>query len=208
MNQAPSDNQRMILRTTETSPYGRKARMAMLNHNLQDRVDIVPANTLDETDNLREQNPLGKIPCLVLPDSRVLFDSRVIVEYFDSLGSGAPLVPASGADRFDVLTRTVLCDGLTDAALLMVYEGRFRDADKHSARWLDHQRGKAMRALNAISIAPPPSQHTDMSSLALACALGYLDWRQPIPWRHDYPGLVDWLNHFTDNQPAVLATAA
>jgi glutathione S-transferase len=199
---------RMILRTSVTSPYGRKTRMAMLIHGLQDRVDVVPADTLDANDSLRSQNPLGKMPCLILPDGGVLFDSRVIVEYFDSISERAPLLPASGRAHFDVLTRTVLADGITDAALLMVYEGRFREPSQISDRWLEHQRGKVQRALAAIGAAPPPIDQPDLSSLALACALAYLDWRQPMTWRDEHPALVAWLDRFAAKVPSFGLTAA
>ncbi|MEK9720547.1 MAG: glutathione S-transferase N-terminal domain-containing protein, partial [Quisquiliibacterium sp.] len=171
---------RMILRSSTTSPFGRKTRMAVLIHGLQDRVTLVPADTLDPNDSLRSQNPLGKIPCLILADGGVLFDSRVIVEYFDSISDQPPLLPRSGRARFEVLTRAVLADGITDAALLMVYEGRFREPQQHSERWLEHQRGKVRRGLAAIGNSPPPIAQPDLSSLALACALAYLDWRKPM----------------------------
>jgi glutathione S-transferase len=199
---------KMILRSTVTSPYGRKTRMAVLIHKLTDRIDLVPADTLDETDTIRQQNPLGKIPCLLLPDGSAIYDSKVIVEYFDSISDQRPLVPTSGRTRFDVLTRAVLADGITDAALLMVYEGRFREPAQISERWLAHQRGKIERALTAISKAPPPTREADLSSLALGCALGYLDWRQPVSWRDAHPKLVDWLSEFSAHEPSFLATVA
>lgn len=200
--------EKLVLRSTLTSPYGRKVRMAVQIHKLADSVIVEPADTLNERDSLREQNPLGKIPCLLLPDGQVLFDSRVIVEYLDAISSRAPLVPVGTPDRFRVLTRAALSDGLTDAALLLVYEGRFRSVEQASQRWIDHQRDKVFRALTALSAAPPPSRHTDLSSIALACALGYLDWRQPVSWRTDYPVLVDWLERFTEHEAAVAGTAA
>lgn len=199
---------KLILRTSNRSPYGRKTRMAMLIHGLADQVDVVAADTLDESDNLREQNPLGKIPCLVLPDGSTIFDSRIIAEYFDSLSSRPPLLPIDTPTRFKVLTRTVLCDGITDAALLMVYERRFREPEQVSERWLSHQHGKVTRSLEAVSKAPPPADETDLSSIALACALAYLDWRQPVTWRDEFPGVVSWLERFADQEPSFTQTAA
>jgi glutathione S-transferase len=199
---------KLILRTSDRSPYGRKTRMTMLIHELNDKIDVVGADTLDETDSLREQNPLGKIPCLVLPNGNTIYDSRIIAEYFDSLSSKPPLVPMESPERFDVLTRTVLCDGITDAALLMVYERRFREPEQVSERWLSHQSGKIFRGLDAVKAAPPPIDKIDLSSVALACALAYLDWRQPVTWRNEYPELVSWLERFSDQEASFAQTAA
>ncbi len=199
---------KMTLRTTNTSPYGRKARMAMHIHELSSLVRLEPADTLDESDSLREQNPLGKMPCLLLPDGHVFFDSRVIVEYFDAVSRHAPLIPVGGVERFEVLTRAALCDGLTDAALLIVYEGRFRAPESASGRWLDHQHGKVTRALAALSESPPSARKSDLGSIGLACALGYLDWRKPVAWRDQFPVLADWLARYSDFEPAVALTAA
>ena len=87
----------------------------------------MPADTLDEADTLRQQNPLGKMPCLLLEDGTALYDSRVIIEFLQDEAGTDRLVPKSGLARYKALTRAALADGITDAALLMVYEGRFRD---------------------------------------------------------------------------------
>lgn len=179
----------------------------MLIHELAEHIAVVPADTLDNSDTLREQNPLGKMPCLILEDSGVIFDSRVIVEYLDSLAKSPRLVPTHGRPRFDVMTRAVLYDGITDAALLMVYEKRFRTDEQVSMRWLDHQRGKLLRALANVTHELPSPTHTDLASMALACALAYLDWRKPIEWRESYPSLVAWLENFSDHEPSFLQTA-
>ena len=133
----PAASANFILRSTATSPFGRKVRMAIDVLALSDRITIMPADTLDENDTLRQQNPLGKLPCLLLGDGGVLYDSAVIVEFLQDLAGGEKLLPARGMARFKALTRAALADGITEAALLMVYEGRFRDADKHSERWME-----------------------------------------------------------------------
>ena len=88
----------------------------------------------------------------------------------------------------------------------MMYEGRFRAAEKISDEWLDHQRGKVERSLTALAALPPDPTVTDAASISLACALGYLDWRKPISWRDRWPGLVDWLDRFAAAEPAHAAT--
>lgn len=198
----------LVLRSTLTSPYGRKVRMASEVLGLAGGIEVVPANTLDETDSLRLQNPLGKMPCLILEDGSALYDSRVILDYLDHLAGGGRLIPADPGARFRALTRAALADGITDAALLMVYEGRFREPEQRSERWLAHQRGKVLRGLEAFAADPPDPARTDIVSIGLSCALGYLDWRKPVDWRGAQPALADWLASFAGHEPAFAHTAA
>ena len=195
-----------ILRSTLTSPFGRKVRMAIDVLGLGGRVNIVPADTLDEADTLRAQNPLGKLPCLLLADGTALYDSRVIIEFLQELAGSSMLLPLRGLERYTTLTRTVLADGITDSGLLLVYEGRFRDPGTYSQRWLTHQRGKVARGLAAFEAEPPRSDRTDLVSIGLTCALGYLDWRKPMTWRDDHPKLVKWLAAYSAFEPAVERT--
>ena len=197
-----------VLRSTLTSPFGRKVRMAAAVLGLSGRYRLEPADTLDEADALRQQNPLGKLPCLLLADGTALYDSRVIIEFLQDEAGTDRLVPKSGLARYTTLTRATLADGVTDAALLMVYEGRFRDPATHSQRWLTHQRGKIMRALAVLERTPPDARVTDVAAISLACALGYLDWRKPVPWREEHPRLAQWLVDFAQSEPAFNATRA
>jgi glutathione S-transferase len=197
---------RMTLRTTLTSPYGRKVRIAAHALGLDGAIAIEPADTLDETDTQRIQNPLGKMPCPLLGGGMAVYDSRVILEFLDTLGGGHMLIPRDGLDRYRTLTLATLCDRIADAGLLMVYEGRFREPAQISQRWLSHQRGKVVRALSAIERNPPDPARTDIVSISLACALGYLDWRKPVDWRASHGGLAGWLDAFAAHQPAFPAT--
>src|SRR5690606_25720392 len=140
----------MTLRTTVTSPFGRKVRIAAAVLGLAEQLRIVPADTRDESDTLRTQNPLGKMPCLVLSDGTCLFDSRVIIEFLDEPSGRARLTPREGLERYRILTASALADGVADAALLMVYERRFREPEQVSENWLAHQRGKVLRGLAAL----------------------------------------------------------
>ena len=203
-----TDKPTWVLRSTLTSPFGRKVRMAAAVLGLSGRYRLEPADTLDEADTLRQQNPLGKLPCLLLEDGTALYDSRVIIEFLQEEAGSDRLVPKSGIARYTTLTRATLADGITDAALLMVYEGRFRDSATHSERWLAHQRGKIMRALAVLEKAPPDPARTDVATIALACALGYLDWRKPLQWRAAHPRLAQWLADFAQAEPAFNATRA
>ena len=197
-----------VLRSTLTSPFGRKVRMAAAVLGLSGRYRLEPADTRDVADTLRQQIPLGKLPCLLLADGTALYDSRVIIEFLQDEAVTDRRVPRSGLARYTTLTRATLADGVTDAALLMVYEGRFRDPATHSQRWLTHQRGKIMRALAVLERTPPDAHVTDIAAISLACALGYLDWRKPVSWREEYPRLAQWLADFAQSEPAFDATRA
>jgi glutathione S-transferase len=182
--------------------------MVIDNLGLGSRIIIVPADTLDENDTLRLQNPLGKIPCLLLPDGTALYDSRVIIDYLQEIAGTERLYPRQGEARHRILTRAALADGITDAALLVVYESRFREPETHSERWLVHQRGKIIRALAAFEGDLPDPKTTDIVSIALACALGYLDWREPVAWRPDFPCAAAWLDAFAAHEPSYARTRA
>jgi glutathione S-transferase len=204
----PAEAEPLVLRSTLTSPFGRKVRMAAHVLGLAERIILLPADTLDETESLREQNPLGKMPCLLLVDGSAIYDSRVIIELLQEMAGGEALVPARGRARYLALTRAALADGLMEAALLLVYEMRFRDPGTYSARWLAHQRGKVERALAAFESDPPDARKTDVVSIGLSCALDYLDWRKPMEWRQTHPRLAAWLGEFAGREPAFVATRA
>ena len=121
----------MLLRTSPPSPYGRKIKIAASLLNLDKDIKVETADTNDPADTLRNQNPLGKIPILVLPDGLTLFDSRVIIEYLDHLAGGGRIFPAEPGARFKTLRLQALADGILDASLLLVYEKRFRPEERH-----------------------------------------------------------------------------
>jgi glutathione S-transferase len=195
----------LVLRSSPASPFGRKVRIAAAILGLAERIEVVAADTNDPDDSLRRQNPLGKIPALILEDGQAIFDSRVILEYLDGLADGG-LVPRDPAARFKVLTLQALADGIMDAAVLQVYELRFREPAMRSAQWLDHQAGKVARALAALEARPPEASARHAGAIALACALGYLDLRFGGLWRAAHPGLAGWLAAFSAGVPAFEAT--
>jgi len=203
-----SELQKFVLRSTLTSPFGRKVRMALEVFGLADRVTVVPANPLDENDTLRQQNPLGKMPCLVCPDGSTVYDSGVIIEYLQELSGGKRLLPVRGSARYKALTRARLADGIMDASILVVYDSRFRPGEAPSEKWLAHQRDKINRELAAFEAELPDPSKTNVVSIGLACALGYLDWRKQVDWRAAYPGLVSWLQRFSEHEPAFERTRA
>lgn len=198
----------MQLRSSPASPFGRKVKIGAILCGVH--LDIVPADTNDPNDTLRTQNPLGKIPVLLREAATPLYDSRVILEYLDAEAGGGRIIPVSGEPRFAVLAAQALADGIMDAALLQVYEARFRPEEIRSDKWLDIQAGKVTRGLKAIEAAPPKtravSAPADLGEIALACALGYLDLRFAGSWREDHPALVEWLDGFAARVPAYEAT--
>lgn len=192
----------LVLRSSPASPFGRKVRMAASVLGLMDRIEIVPADTSDPAESLRRQNPLGKIPTLILEDGTSLFDSRVILEYLDHIAGGGLIIPA-GDERFAQLRLQALADGLADAALLQVYEVRFRPEEGRNASWVANQAGKVERALAALEAAPPAFDGKPrIGEIALAAALGYLDLRFAGAWRAAHPRLVAWLEDFATRVPA------
>ena len=114
----------MILRSSASSPFVRKVRIALGVLGLEGRTDVRDADLNDPADSLRRQNPLGKIPALITDDGDALYDSRVILEYLDGLAGGGRILPRAPASRFAALTLQALCDGALDASVLIVYEGR------------------------------------------------------------------------------------
>ncbi len=197
------------LRTSKASPFGRKVRMAIDVLGLTDSVRVVNADTSDPADTLRQQNPLGKIPTLLLEDGQALFDSRVIVEYLEAIDGRGVLVPAGAGERIAVLRQQALADGLLDAALLQVYERRFRPETHQLASWVDNQQGKVERALDAFAAQAPVQRDAGphIGEIALAAALGYLDFRFDGRWRVTHPSLAPWLSDFACRVPAFERTA-
>ena len=197
----------MILRSAPPSPFGRKIKLAVSLLGLDGDVRVENADTNDPSDSVRRQNPVGKIPVLVLDDGTTLYDSRVILEYLDHHAGGDRIIPREPKARFAALRLQALCDGIMDAAILQVYEQRWRSADRHEAKWVEHQGDKVTRALAALE-ADPPAHTTmpDVGQIALASALGYLDLRFGGRWRADHPRLVAWLEKFEAGVPAFAKT--
>jgi glutathione S-transferase len=198
----------MKLLSNPLSPYGRKVKIAMAMKGVADKIELVPIDT-NPLDNpqINRPNPLAKIPALVIDDGSTLYDSHVICEYLDSLAPSPVLFPRSGPERFKTLTLGALADGILDAALLLVYEKRFRPEQLWHAPWQERQQGKIDRAVDHLESAPPAwAASPDYGHLTLACALGYLDFRHEGKWRPEHPKLVAWLDRFAKAVPAFEAT--
>lgn len=197
----------MILRTSPASPFGRKVKLSALILDLMAKITIERGDTTNPDDTLRQQNPLGKIPILIPEDGVPLFDSRVIVEYLDHLAGGGKIIPADPAKRFPALRLQAIADGILDAAILCLYEERWRAEDRREPKWVDHQRAKMTRALTLLEANVPGRDATPtIGQIALACTLGYLEFRFPGQWMPKYPKLTAWLDQFAAAVPAYKAT--
>lgn len=197
----------MKLMSATASPFGRKVKIAARMKGIDGQIELAPTDTNKGDDTLNRLNPLGKIPCLITDAGEAVFDSHVICEYLDSLTPSPVLFPKSGPERWRTLTLGALADGVLEAALLLVYEGRFRPENMKVQGWVDRQQAKIDRALGQLEVAPPVWQGSpDYGHLTLAVALGYLDFRHAGKWRAGHPRLVKWLDEFAAAVPAFEAT--
>ena len=197
----------MILRSSPSSPFVRKVRIAVSLLGLDGRVEVREADLNDPEDSIRAQNPLGKIPALILDDGTVYYDSRVILEVLDHVAGGGRIIPREPTARFAALRLQALCDGILDASVLLVYEERYRPAERRVQGWVDRQAEKVARGLAALELAPPALSPTpDVGQIALACVLGYRDLRFGGTWRAQHPRLLAWHDQFAAAVPAFAAT--
>lgn len=188
----------MKLRFSPTSPYVRKVIITAVETGQLDLIEQVPTNTQDPNDPIGKVNPLAKVPALELADGRVLFDSPVICEYLDSLHDGPRLFPAAGAPRWQALQQQALGDGILDAAILAMLEGR-RPEEKRWQPWIDKQLQKVRNAIDQLE-----AQSGDLTGggltigqVSVACALGYIDFRfASEQWQKSHPRLAEWYQGF------------
>jgi glutathione S-transferase len=203
----------MKLIGSNSSPYVRKVRVVMAEKKLDYEYvleDVWSANT-----EIALSSPLGKVPCLVMEGGEAIFDSRVIVEYLDTLSPVGKLIPGMGRERAEVKTWEALADGVLDASILARLEATWggRTAEQRSQAWIDRQLGKVDAALQAMSKGLGDKAfcvgiHLTLADVAVGVALGYLDFRFPqIDWREQYPNLLKLQDKlmqrasFADTQP-------
>ena len=198
----------MKLLSSPPSPYGRKVKIVAAAKRLADAIEIRQTDTQPLVNEaLRRENPLSKIPVLILADGTQIFDSHVICEYLDSLEPEPRLFPATGLERYRMLTLAARADGMLDAALLLTYEKRYRPEDKWVQSWMDRQQAKIDLGVGRLEESPPEwTGHPDYAHITIACALGYLDFRHGGAWRARHPKMVTWLEKFSAAVPAFEAT--
>ncbi|HNI76655.1 MAG TPA: glutathione S-transferase N-terminal domain-containing protein [Giesbergeria sp.] len=204
----------MKLIGSTTSPYVRKVRIVMAEKKLD--YQFLLDNVWSADTRIAASNPLGKVPCLVMEGGEAVFDSRVIVEYLDTLSPVGKLIPSTGRERAEVKTWEALADGLLDAAILVRLENTFegRKPSERSQAWIDRQMDKVHASLKAMAqgLGDKPfcsGIHLSLSDIAVGCALGWLEFRFPeIGWRAEYPNLAKLMDKlaqrasFADTKPA------
>ena len=186
----------MKLIGSATSPYVRKVRVVMSEKKLD--YDFVTEDVWGADTTISQSNPLGKVPCLVMEGGEALFDSRVIVEYLDTLSPVGKLIPAMGRERAEVKTWEALADGVLDASILARLEATWagRAKPQRSQAWIDRQLSKVHSSLKAMSqgLGDKPycaGIYLSLADIAVGCTLGYLEFRfSEIDWRTPYPNLA------------------
>jgi len=193
-----------------TSPYVRKVRIVFLEKKVD--IDLELENVWAADTKIALNNPLGKVPCLLLDDGEVLYDSRVIAEYADTLSPVGKLIPAGSRERATVKTWEALADGVEDAGILARLEVTLRPPEQQSPAWLERQMGKIDAALAQMSRelgenAWCHSNQMTLADISVGCALGYLLFRFPaIAWQAQYPNL-DSLYQKLIQRPSFVETA-
>jgi glutathione S-transferase len=176
-----------------TSPYVRKARIVFAEKKIE--VPLIQENVWSQDTKIMESNPLGKVPCLVMDDGGAMFDSRVIVEYADTLSPVNKLIPSSGKEKAAVKTWEALADGILDASVLARLEATWRPDEQKSQAWIDRQLLKVDVSLKAMSNGLGEAEwcfgnQMSLADISVGCALDYLIFRFPnIQWQASYPNL-------------------
>ncbi len=176
------------------SPYVRKVRVVMAEKKLD--YTLVLENVWAADTTIQQSNPLGKVPCLLMEDGGAMFDSRVIVEYLDTLTPVGKLIPVNGRERAEVKCWEAVADGIADAAILIRLEKTQRPEALQSADWIARQMSKVTEGLKSMStgLGDAPfclGTHLTLADISVACTLGWLSFRFPeIDWRGDYPNLA------------------
>ena len=186
------------------SPYVRKVRVVMAEKKLD--YELVLENVWAADTTIQTSNPLGKVPCLVMEDGGAMFDSRVIVEYLDTLTPVGKLIPANGRERAEVKCWEALADGVSDAAILMRLESTQRPVALQSQDAMARQMTKVNAGLAAMSsglgeTAFCAGNAYTLADVAVVCTLAWLSFRFPeIDWRDAYPNLAKLVDKVSDRQ--------
>jgi glutathione S-transferase len=191
-----------------TSPFVRKCLVAAAELGITDQIERLPAaaHPIDRDRTVMAHNPLGKVPTLLTDDGAVLYDSRVICEYLDTIANGS-LVPRDAPGRWNVLVLQALADGINDAAVLARYETALRPEALRWNEWAAGQLDKVTCGLAEIERhATDFGDRVDIGVIAVGCALGYLDFRfASLAWRAHHPATAAWFARF-DARPSMVST--
>jgi glutathione S-transferase len=202
-NKKPTVVQKMKLIASLTSPFARKVRIVAAEKHID--FDLVIDIPWEPTTHVPEYNPLGKVPVWVLDDGKTLFDSRVIVEYLDSVSPVGHLIPTDPRARISVKRFEALADGISDAAVLVYLEHK-RSLACQDPQWIERQLGKINAGL--ASLSEDIGMNTwcmgdffTLADIAIGCTLGYLDFRfSEIDWRRSQPHLSEFYDRILQRQ--------
>lgn len=184
----------MKLLSSTASPYTRKVRIVLAEKKIE--CELQPVDVQPTENPVNAHNPLGKIPTLILDDGTALYDSRVIVEFLDSVSPISKLIPKGTRDHLAVRRWEALADGVTDAGILVRYES-LRDKKEQSQAWSDKQLARMRRGMAQMETELGErtwchGERYSLADIALGCCLGWLGFRKPggLDWHKDYPGLA------------------
>ena len=189
------------------SPFVRKVTTLIYHANLNESIEMINVKTtaLSVAEEARAANPLGKIPVMILEDGKVIFDSRVITRYLDNF-AGSNLYPQDKI--YDILTLEALADGIMESAVSITYESKLRPQNEQSPSWMEAQWSKVLHAVKALDDGQFQAMDSEMNmgQIAIACALGYLDFRHDArQWRSGHSNLASW-NEKMIKLPALIKT--
>ncbi len=196
----------MKLRFSAGSPFVRKVWVAALETGLADSIERVMVSPINPDDVKSSPSPLGKIPCLEADDGTVLYDSPVIMDYFNSLLDDNSLIPVDGAARWTTMRHQALGDGILGCTVNIFIEN-MRKPERQSKGWIVHNKAAVDRAIASLeSEADQMSSVIDAGTITLAVALSFVDQHFPEDsWRTDCPKLAAWSNAF-NQRPSMTAT--
>lgn len=197
----------MKLYYANASPFVRKVMVLAIETGIADDIELATVAVTPTSPNadVCADNPVGKLPTLVRDDGGAMYDSRVICEYLDSLHGGRLMFPAGGDARWTALRRQALADGMMDAAVGARYETFLRPEALRWKDWVDGQMGKVGRGLDVLE-GEDLTDTLDIGTIAIACALGYMDFRYPdLGWRDTRPGLSAWFEEMA-GRPSMMRT--
>lgn len=197
---------KMKLFISKTSPYSRKARLAIEELDLADQVEEIVADPFNPPPELLAANPLSKVPTLVTERGDALPDSALILDYLTHRKTGLAAL-SRGAKRWETLRRTQVADGVIDAAVAIVMEKR-RPESIHYIPFLDRQIANIHRALDVLNgeAGLLALAHPGACEITCGAALGYLDFRLPyLEWRKERDALAAWYTVFAQ-RPSMLKT--
>ncbi len=189
------------------SPYSRKVRLAILEKELDEKIEFIATNPFEKPDDVQALNPLGKVPILILGPGQMIFDSPVICEFVDTLSPDVPLYPEEFGKRFEALRWQALADGIMDATYSMAMELK-RDPAERSSAWLDKWADMINRGLDAIEEEISYlNKGFSIAHLAVASVPDYIDLRaaEYVNWREGRPAFVDWFE-VVSARPSMKAT--